>query len=146
MGRSDLYKGSPPMARRFSSALVLACAALAAPSAAHAATDLHANHGAAEPTTAKEALRLAKDLREGDGVKSGRELTPVLKVLADKLDQLDGADRRRAERLLARPTAGQGNPGEATYAVPEAPPVCSTHFCVHYVSTTQDAPSLVDTN
>ena len=128
------------MARRLTSALVVACAALAAPTTAHAAVDLHGNHGAAEPTTAKEALHLAKELQDGDGVKTGRELTPVLKVLADKLDQLDRADRRRAERLLARPTQNQGNPGEATYTTNEAPPVCGAHFCVHYVASTEDAP------
>lgn len=129
------------MARRTTSALILVCAALAAPSAASAAADLHLHdQGTPEPATAKEALRLAKDLHQGEGVKTGRELTPVLKVLADKLDQLDGAERRRAERYLARPTRNQGNPGEATYSVDEAPPVCSPRFCVHYVPTTEDAP------
>jgi methionine-rich copper-binding protein CopC len=128
------------MARRLSFALILACAALAAPSTASAAADLHLGGGTPEPTTAKDALRLAKELRAGEGVETGRELTPVLKVLADKLPQLKGAERRRALRYLARPTQGQGNPGEATYTVPEAPPVCSAHFCVHYVASTGDAP------
>jgi hypothetical protein len=118
------------MARRLSSALILACAALAVPSAAQAAT----------PKTGKQALVMAKQLRSGKGVETGRELTPVLKVLAEKLPQLKGAERRNAERMLARPTQGQGNPGEATYSVPEAPPVCSAHYCVHYVTSTADAP------
>ena len=128
------------MARRLSFALILACAALAAPSSAAAATDLNLGGQTPEPATAKEALRLAKELRSGEGVVTGRELTPVLKVLADKLPELEGAERRRAERYLARPSQGQGNPGEATYTVPEEPPVCSPRFCVHWVNATADAP------
>src|SRR5215213_5448955 len=129
------------MARRFSLALTLLCASLALPASAGAASEIHVGSAVPEPTTAKDALRLAKQIRDGEGVQTGRELTPVLKVLAAQLPQLKGADRRRAERMLARPTQGQGNPGEATYTVPEAPPACSTHFCVHYVTATADAPS-----
>jgi hypothetical protein len=45
------------------------------------------------------------------------------------------------ELQLLRPT----NPASAfAYQVPEASPVCSTHFCVHYVETGADAPSLED--
>jgi methionine-rich copper-binding protein CopC len=128
------------MARRLSSVLILACAALAVPSAAQAATEFHVGGNTPEPKTGKQALQLAKQLRAGEGVETGRELTPVLKVLAEKLPQLKGAERRSAERMLARPTQGQGNPGEATYTVPEAPPVCSAHYCVHYVASTADAP------
>jgi len=127
------------MARRLSLALTLLCAALALPAGA-SASELHLTGGSTEPATGKEALELAKQLRSGEGVDTGRELTLVLKVLAEKLPELNGAERRSAERLLARPTQGQGNPGESTYTTSEAPPVCSTHFCVHYVATTADAP------
>jgi hypothetical protein len=71
----------------------------------------------------------------------------VLKTLADKLHQLSGADRRRAERVLARPTSpGEANPDEDVYTVPEATPVCGVNFCIHYVQASPDAPSLTSTD
>ena len=131
------------MARLIPPALLVICAALAALFAAPAgAADLR-RHGqpVAEPRTAEEALRLATRLQDGKGVETGFELTPVLKTLAEKLPQLEGADRRRAERMLARPVPGQANPGEDTYQ-PGIPVFreCSTNFCVHYVTQTDDAP------
>jgi hypothetical protein len=140
------------MVSRLSPALLLACAALAAPTAAHASAGSalptlhlhgHQQADASTPTTAKQAAIVATRLKQGIGVKTGFELTPVLKTLALKLPQLHGAERRQAERLLMRPTQGQTNPGEEGYQVPEAPPVCGPHFCIHYVQTTGDAPSLV---
>src|SRR4051812_13838927 len=112
------------MARRLLCALILACAVLALPSTAGAATELGRSYSGSEPATGKQALQLATKLRSGEGVRTGRELSPVLKVLAEKLPELKGAERRSAERLLARPTQGDGNRGESTYPVPEAPPVC----------------------
>ena len=133
------------IARRLLPVLIACCLAPALPAGAGAA-DLHAHSdGAGEPRTGREALRLARDLREGDGVRTGYELSPALRTLAEKLPTLDGADRRRAERLLARPTSTQeANPGESTYDAPEAPPVCGQHFCVHYVTTTKAGPPAAD--
>jgi hypothetical protein len=134
------------LARRLLPALIACCAALAAPAAAGAA-DLRAHDGVPEPATGKQALRMAKDLSQGDGVKTGRELSPVLRSLAEKLPELDGADRRRAERLLARPTSAlEANPSEGTYDVPEAAPFCPPggHFCIHYVTTTKAGPPTAD--
>jgi hypothetical protein len=134
------------MARRLSPALILACAALALPASAHASGELqlHGQHSATEPSSAKEALQIATRLKDGVGVETGFELTPILKTLAERLPELKGAERRRAERMLMRPTMGQGNPGEETYSVPEAPALCGPHFCVHYVMATGDAPALTD--
>jgi hypothetical protein len=130
------------MARRSLPLLIIACAAALAVPASAAADDLHA---APEPATGKDALRMAKALRSGEGAGTGRELSPVLRSLAEKLPELDGADRRRAERLLARPTNVQeANPGEATYDVPEAAPFCGAHFCIHYVDTTTAGPPVGD--
>ena len=118
-----------------------------------------ANHGS--PTKTKQApradrpadkrvalrhLRRARSLLRGSGVRTGRELTPVLSKLALGLPALTGADRRLAKRVLARPTEGFLDSGEHGYAVPEAPPRCTEHFCVHYVATTVDAPSASDAN
>jgi hypothetical protein len=133
------------MARRLLPVLIVTCAVLAAPAAA-GATALHAHGGGpADPPSGKAALRLARDLRAGDGVETGRELSPALRSLAESLPRLRGADRRRAERMLARPTSPEeANPGEATYDVPEAAPLCGQHFCVHYVATTKAGPPAAD--
>ncbi len=56
------------------------------------------------------------------------------------MDALAPADRRAAGRLLARPTDGASDPNG--YTVPEAAPYCLTNFCVHYVTSSFDAPSL----
>jgi hypothetical protein len=129
------------MARRLLPALITVLAALAGPAAAGAA-ELHAHSGgASDRLTGKQALRTARQLQDGYGVATGRELTPVLRTLAERLPDLGGADRRRAERLLARPTNVQeSNPSESTYDVPEAAPWCGAHFCVHYVATTKAGP------
>ena len=80
------------------------------------------------------------------GAGDGREVTPLLKDLAVAFPKLRGADREAARRLLARPTRGDAGPNEEQYSVAEAPPMCTTHFCVHWVATTADAPSLTDDN
>jgi hypothetical protein len=136
------------MLRRLFPALIFACAALAAPAAAHASTPLHVNsQPSGEPRTAKEALRMATKLKDGVGVDTGTELSVVLKVLADKLPELSSADRRRAERVLARPSSqAEANPDEDVYGMPEATPVCGTHFCIHYVAATPDAPAVTSTD
>jgi len=48
---------------------------------------------------------------------------------------------------LARPT-DQPDPNRNAYTVPEAPrsPVCTRHFCIHWVAEGLDAPKLVDAN
>ena len=133
--------------RRSLLALALTAAALLAPTSASAATGLRLNgRGAsADPRTASDALRLARRIQDGHGVETGRELSPVLRTLAVKLPQLHGAERRRAERMLARPTVGDSTSNDnRVYEVAEAKPVCGTHFCVHYVTSTQDAPPLTD--
>lgn len=93
---------------------------------------------------AELALARATRLRDGRGVRTGRELTHALQELAARLPALRGEERRRGERLLARPSDGAADPFGDGYTVAEAAPHCSTHFCVHYVTTTADAPSLSD--
>jgi hypothetical protein len=85
-------------------------------------------------------------LKSGQGVRNSSEVTPLLKQLAVTLPKLKGADRTRAARLLARPSIGQGASGELEYEVAEAKPVCSDHFCIHYVTSTADRPALKDSN
>ena len=83
---------------------------------------------------------------QGEGVKTGLEVTPALKELATRLSALHGSERRRARRLLERPVPGKAQPGESAYQVPEHdPPLCSAHFCIHWVDSGADAPPLVST-
>lgn len=73
------------------------------------------------------------------------ELTTTLLALSRSLSSLRPDQRRQADALLARPTDNPDPDGSA-YTVPEQPPYCTEHFCVHYVASTPDAPSLADGN
>ena len=101
--------------------------------------------GSGDRAAAESALARVKDLRHGIGVSTGRELTPALRQLARRRQALDASGRREADALLARPTEGNADPQNDGYSVPQAPPDCGTRFCVHYVTSTADAPSLTDT-
>ncbi len=69
-----------------------------------------------------------------------RSATLVLRDLALRIGQLSGRPRATADRILARPTDGAGDPFDDGYTVSEEPPECSADVCVHYVATTADAP------
>ncbi len=73
-----------------------------------------------------------------------RGATAVLRNLAASVRQLSPADRRLAEAILARPTDN----GNGNYTAPKGDfrHKCFTHFCVHWVRSTRDAPSLRDRN
>jgi hypothetical protein len=75
------------------------------------------------------------------------DATMVLNALMRAYDDLSPADKKVADRLLARPTAPGGD-GTVDYQTTEATPVCSTDattpICIHYVTTTSDAPVLTD--
>jgi Bacterial Ig-like domain len=118
--------------RRFLPIAVLL--ALLAPASADAASPRTTLHKASTALTTRAKPRQA------------RNVTPLLKQLAVKLPSLHGAERTKAAHLLARPTIGQGAPGELEYEVSEATPLCSDHFCIHYVRSTADRPSLHDGN
>ena len=75
---------------------------------------------------------------------SGRDATLVLNELRRTMGDLSPADQKRAAALLARPTAPGGD-AYVDYGPAEATPVCGTVICVHYVTTSEDAPPLTDT-
>ena len=123
--------------------LTLSCAALIAPAAASA----HGGSLRAARAKAAETLHKAQAIRHGRGVKTGFELTPLLKELDVRMKYLTGTQRREAVAMLQRPTIGQTGIGENGYTVAEHdPPYCSEHFCIHWVDSTEDAPSLADAN
>ncbi|MEA2450988.1 MAG: hypothetical protein QOG63_2920 [Thermoleophilaceae bacterium] len=114
--------------------LLAVVAPLAAAPAAHAAP--------------KQVLRRARAaLRTRSGPAGApRDVTPLLAHLSTALPRLRGRARERAEALLARPTDGGSDPQATGYVVPEATPLCSDHFCVHWVASSGDAPDLTDGN
>ena len=69
-----------------------------------------------------------------------RSATLLMRDLVVRLDRLTPAERTRARRILARPTDGMSDPLDDGYDVEEETPLCSTHTCVHYVGSTDDAP------
>ena len=96
-------------------------------------------------TTRHEGERRAHDPGEA-APGAQRHAAAQASSLLKELPSLHGSERTKAARLLARPTIGQGAPGELEYEVSEATPLCSDHFCVHYVRTTADRPPLHDGN
>ena len=62
--------------------------------------------------------------------------------LALSLRDLSGGDRGAAQDILARPTeGGTSEPFGGPYDVREEAPFCSINVCIHYVTSTGDAPS-----
>lgn len=118
--------------------ILLTCALFllaAAPAGAHPRA-----HAAAEQRAADAALEQVERLSDGRGVRGGHELTHALRELSLGLRHLRGAERERAESLLARPTDEDAADDER-WTIPEAPgsPICSANFCVHFVLTGPDA-------
>src|SRR4051812_14972615 len=125
-------------------ALPLLLVVLLAPAAAQAAT-FGGSDGSVDSLSPSATLHKAgAALEQGRGASA--EVTPLLKQLALKLPSLSGSERKRALGLLARPTQGQGSSNELEYETAEQKPVCSDHYCIHWVKTTDDAPPLTDSN
>ncbi|MEA2467448.1 MAG: hypothetical protein QOJ57_1574, partial [Thermoleophilaceae bacterium] len=123
--------------------------ALLAPASAQAATETFGggHRSSGDTLSPRATLHKAQSaLEKGSGVQAGTEITPLLKQLALKLPSLSGAERKRALGLLARPTQGQGSSDELEYETAEQKPVCTDHYCIHWVKTTDDAPPPADTN
>ena len=101
-------------------------------------------------SAASYALERARSLFDLAGVRARfghvarpdpRSATLVLRDLTLRIGQLSGRPRSIADRILARPTDGVGDPFDDGYTVSEEPPECSSDVCVHYVATTDDAPN-----
>src|SRR6476660_7608840 len=93
---------------------------------------------------AEQALQHVKDLKHGIGVHTGREMTPALLELERTRGDLTPSGRKEADSILARPTDGASDPQGDGYTTAEETPFCTVHFCIHYVTTTADAPPLAD--
>jgi hypothetical protein len=104
-------------------------------------------------SAARYALERVRSLFDLAGVRSRfgsvgrpdpRSATLLMRDLVVRLDELSPAQRSAAGRILARPTDGAADPGGDGYTTAEATPFCTSHTCVHYVTTTVDAPNLAD--
>ena len=87
---------------------------------------------------AKHALVKVQQLQKGQGVRTGRELSPALAQLYAALPALSDADRRTAEAILARPDDAQADPANThkwTGNEAGGSPKCTAHFCVHWTNS-----------
>jgi hypothetical protein len=123
---------------------ILALVLLSGPSIAPAS----AGSPAHRPTAAERALAEARAWFRSDRTavaRGGRivDATAILRELVIHLPELSRSERREASIILGRPTDGPSGP--AGYSVP-AVHACAQRFCVHWVRSTSDAPSLADAN
>lgn len=94
--------------------------------------------------TPSEMLATARRVMTGNALPRDPSATLALRDLWLNKTKLRGSERRLANRMLARPTDGVGDPQGFGYTVPEAAPVCNTRLCIHYVPTGPDAPPSPD--
>jgi hypothetical protein len=143
--------------------LLLAGVALAAPGVAVGARGEDPPSGAAAAVgerDARAALEAVEEAFRGEAARarrgtveehSGRQLTPLLRDLRLGIDELDGAERERAEAYLARPDGDPAFPGESQYGAGVSTrndctvaPTPDSRVCVHWATTSRDAPPLAD--
>ncbi|MDX6582136.1 MAG: hypothetical protein QOI10_1320 [Solirubrobacterales bacterium] len=128
-------------------AVLIACMACAAPAVAdEPADELSAADAGSVLDTAEATVAPAE---APAGAEPATDATIALHDLAIVYPELGGADRGRADSLLARPTDGGSDPQGDGY--PLAAPIASAespHFCVFWVNAPgfQDAPDLTDLN
>lgn len=97
----------------------------------------------AAPASPREVLARADRVLSGEARASDPSATLALRDLWLARPDLVADDARRADALLARPTDGATDPFGNGYLVP-ASKTCSSKVCVHYVTTTADAPPSPD--
>lgn len=133
--------------RRAATAIAVALAVvtglLAVPAAGVGSAGRSSPAGLRALARARELFRPAAVLGAGPSSAVSRDGTIVLRDLFARVPELTGADRQAALSLLARPTDGPSRPDG--YRVPSVH-TCVQFFCVHWVRSTQAAPSQADRN
>jgi hypothetical protein len=132
-------------------AAFIAVLSVCAPSASAAVRRLPTGpvvHAAAATPPSVVLKRVKKAFQKPAPAGSRPDVSPLMRRLALALPQLHGAERRQAASLLARPTQGSSDPDGGGWTAPEAgnSPLCSAHYCVHWVDQGNDAPPLGDSN
>ena len=125
-------------------AAMIACFACAAPAAAQ---DLPGEISGEDADQILETAEATVTPEAAPDAEPAADATTALHDLSIAYPQLNGAERERADGLLARPTDGNDDVFGDGY--PAAAPVASTespHFCVFWVSAPgfPDAPDLTD--
>ena len=138
----------PSPTTRALTAALLGTAALStllttSPSAAADADDPKERVSDGRSQQARVVLAEARDVLEGDqdaptSPTAGRGATMALRDLVLARDSLTGADRREADRILARPTDGAANDPDAYQAGVPVRSSCA-EVCVHWVESSGDA-------
>jgi len=90
-------------------------------------------------TSARRNLVVAQRVLDGRPAPADPSASMAMRELWLSVDGLPPTERRQAEVLLARPTDGAGDPFGFGYSVP-ADKLCARNVCVHYVTSTEDAP------
>ncbi|KRF15309.1 hypothetical protein ASG90_11375 [Nocardioides sp. Soil797] len=93
--------------------------------------------------SATKALDVAEATLKGEGTV---DATLALVQVQQTVNDLPIADRRRAERLLARPTDDDNRPSEISYDGVEPESFCTDHFCIHWLTEGKHAPRLDDSD
>src|SRR6476659_5509618 len=96
------------------------------------------------PAAADDALAEAAAALNGDAPNG--DATNALSALAQALPALHGAERRRGEALLARPTEGTADPLGNGYTVAPVHAVYSNDYCYFWVDSGPDAAPQSDVN
>ena len=92
-----------------------------------------------------DTLHRAVAVFHGSPFRPPVDATPELRNLALVANRLPPAARARADAVLARPDDPGGAAGDVHYTVPSTT-FCTEHFCLHYVTSTNDAPPPRDAN
>ena len=88
---------------------------------------------------ADRALARAQDILAGRRATERPDGTLALRDLFRALPELDPTQRKQARGILARPTDGSSDYYGDGYTT-SAKRTCDGHFCIHWVSSTADAP------
>ena len=129
---------SPAKGRRLLAVVVLLIGTLlAVPVASEGQTS-------GERSAAEDALERVPDLADGQGVRTGRELTTALAELSARRSALSKSDLATANEFLARPTdsADLSQPAGPYSTSARVLRNCTVRFCIHWVDSTNDAPPL----
>ncbi|MDN4174251.1 hypothetical protein QWY28_14905 [Nocardioides sp. SOB77] len=89
---------------------------------------------------ATEVLDAPAGAAASERVEGRLDATLLMRDLLVALPTLEGAERRQAEALLARPTEGSRDPQGDGYSV-RSTKRCSSTICLHYVTSTADRPT-----
>lgn len=117
---------------------------LIAPLGANAASDPEKELTLQSPDARQATAALQTAIAAREGKQTGRDVSLAMTDLFLRYNSLSASEKKQADALLARPTDGANDELGDGYTVREATPICGPHVCVHYVKTTNDAPSSTD--